>query len=286
MLKEAIEKIMSTAVKAGRESKIVVTDYGTYSSRELEALWNDTEDGSECNIYDIQKPVVAVRKVSNIDSLIAAVEEELKRQGKKDGEKASMSFNQAGGFFQPDDDFSRGINYEYNRKFSNQWKTVVKLLSGGYMNHFELIQAIQSLKPSLGDVYLEVMSFYSKLKLNSSSQLVSQPTFTNNGELGEGYTVNFMLDSGNKERPDAQTGEQYLPTKLNLKLPYVKNSTRTYGLELEIVIIRKEGGGFAAGFICPGFEEIEEQAMRDEIDKFKDAMFDAEIIELLIVESF
>lgn len=280
--KEALELIQETAVKAGREVKITVKDYGAYSNRKLEAYYDDNYQ-----VYITEKTAQKVKAVSNIDSFIAAVTEEARHLEKKTGDKMMVSFSQVGGYFQPDVDFeSKGIKYNYNRKFSNQWKMVKIFLEDDYRNHFSLIQSIQALKPSLDDSYLDLMRFYSLLKLNSSSELVSQPIFTNNGELGEGYIVQFSLTSGAVQKPDAQTQEQYLPTKLKLKLPYVKNSDKLYDLELELSIIKNVNNGFAAKFLCPDFEQVEEQAMKDEIDKFTNAMFDGNLTDLLITESF
>jgi len=124
------------------------------------------------------------------------------------------------------------------------------------------------------------MSYYSKLKLNSSAELTSQPIFDEEGGLGEGYVVQFKLASG------ANTEEQYLPTKLMLKLPYVKNSDKAYDLEIEISITKNSYDKFVASFLCPDFEQVEELAMADEIQKFRDSMFDAALTDLLIVESF
>lgn len=284
--KETLELIQQTAVKAGRDTMIKVTEHGAYTSQELEALYVEADpDEGEGAKYDVRTPEQTKENVSNVDSLITAVIEEAKRLENKTGSKMTVVFSQTGGVFQPDVDLeTKGVKYVYNRKFSNQWNIIKQLLNANYMDHFTLIQSLRALKPSLiegmgKDGYIKLTQFYSKLKLNSSSELTSQPEFSENGELGEGYTVQFTLKSG------ADTEALYLPTKLQLKLPYVKNSDKLYALEIEISIIKNNGGAMAAKFLCSDYEQVEEEAMKDEIDKFK-AAIQAKLPDLLMIESF
>lgn len=292
MIKAMIEQI----VRMSRDRYANVPAYGRYKKEpvQIEAIYNDSQGR-----YEVRTVKNIERTVSNINSLIAAVKEEAKRRDNKTGNMMTVSFAQDGGIFYPDDELEGG-QYTYKRALCNQWETLKKLVvagrSGQYLDHLRIIEAIQALKPSIGTKFADIYSCYSMLKLKSSSTLTSQPIFDAEGRLGEGYIVDFELQTGNKQPGSSE--KQYLPINLELKLPYAKNLTEyswdeadeklrekgVYKINVEISITRDRDEKFVARFLCPEFEEVEEQAIRDEVTKFKGET--SELSELLVLEDY
>lgn len=270
MLEKALKFLAVMAQKKEElllPEETVKTKYGNYSEFQETVLYD--ADG---NHYYSRKAAFLKRQVSNIESFIALVDEEAARRDNVTGEQMTVCFNKNGGFFDPDDNVNE-VRFTFDRCKSQQWSAFSGLINKK-MGHSEIIEALQVLSPSIQD-FNNIFRNYAKLRVLGNSELSSTPEFLD-GEAGEVYVVNFKLASGGN-------GSEELSPKIQLIMPYAKGSKKTYTFDAEIRIAMDGNNKFSARIICPNFENIEELAISDEVEKFKEEVI---LTELLILEDY
>ncbi len=252
-----------------RPEKIEITRYNNYSESKQEAHWDDGR-------YIVRGNNDIRHEVSNIKSFETVIFAECERLGKEEsGHNVNINFTSKGGHCLLDADQGKH-KVIFERTKSQQWN----LLEGNlnkFLNHQELLYLLQSLKPSIEN-YKPLISHYQKLRMVGKSESISNPCFSN-GELGEGYTIKYKLE-GNKQE------EAELPMFFEVELPYSKGSEAEYKLDIEILISLDMSNKLIFKLICPDFEQVEEKAIFDEVEIFKEHCNEAEMHDLLIIENF
>ena len=266
MLKDFAEFLQ----KQRRAVHETTTICGRYTEKSLPVIYSDAEG---CYINN-QKTVH--RSISSIKSLIQVVKSEAERQENETGKYFTVIFNQKGGLFVPDDDFLTDV-FTFERALSQQWLTLQNQVNKE-INHIQLLTLLQKLKPSIQD-YTNIFMAYQKVRVIGQSEMTSNPVFDDSGEAEEGFKVKYRLQGGGKE----ETAN--LPLGFKLSLPYSKASDKKYEFEVQFLIsINPQTNKFMATVICPVFEIIEEKAIFDEVEEFKEQVKD--IKEILILEDY
>lgn len=245
------------------------TQYGNYSTRERKGFIDHKNFGIK--IDDNEKR----HTVSNIASFISFIKEELKRRKNPDGTCSTVTFNSDGGIFVADDDFYRGVCC-FSRTTSQQWN-VLKSIVNTTLNHEKFLEALCSLKQSI-PMFNELYKDYARLRIIGKSELNSEPTFFN-GESTNGYRIRHTISKGT-----ADEEEDIVPADFSLELPYAKGSKRKYCINIETLFVNTMNNQIAVKIICPEFEQIEEQAILDEVNLFKEEL--KGVKELLILEDY
>lgn len=263
-LTEAAEKL----VLKQRPEKIVKLQYGQYSSREIELLYNDGEEEyQELNSSPKNKQVGSVKAFAD------CIKEELRRRGNEEGEKATVRIFSQGGYFIPDEDF--GIfKTSYQRINSQQWNCIKSHIDK-VMNHRMFLEFVQALKPSIEN-FENLYQRLSSIRLIGNSTLCSNPIFTN-GEQEQGYKCSYKLEDGYE-------GEEILPQGFVCNVPFVKAGEKLYEIPIELLFYRDDNDELGIRVMCPLFENIEEQAIIDEAEFIKKQTADYK--QLLVLSDF
>ena len=265
---DEITKEVTAALLRQRPEKINKTQYGLYSNREVELLYNDSQkEYVPTEIYEEGKTLGSAKALANF------IKEELRRRENPTGDKATVRICMTGGQFAADEDFRRGLA-SYNRINSQQWNLVKKYLNQP-LNHSQFLEFVQGLKPSI-DNFHDLYQSFSAIRIIGKSELVSNPIFIR-GEQKSGIKCTYSLEDGRE-------GEEVLPEGFFVKVPFVKAGDKEYTIPLDLVYFRDDRDCLAIRVICPTFENIEEQAIIDEAEYIKDQTKDFE--KLLILSDF
>ncbi len=267
MLNEIVKETVEI-LKKQRPEKIEKLQYGQYSSRSIELLYNDSEKAYiELNSRPENKTVGSVK------AFAACIKEELKRRENQTGQKATVRIYSEGGSFYPDEDF--GIfKTTYKRINSQQWE-LIKTNINKIMNHRIFLEFVQALKPSIQD-FQNLFQKLSSIRIIGNSTLCSTPIFINR-EQEQGYKCTYKLDNGYE-------GEEILPQNFVASVPFVKAGEITYDIPIELLFYRNEDDELGIRVMCPLFENIEEQAIIDEANFIKQET--EEYKELLVLSDF
>lgn len=265
---EEITKELTAALLRQRPEKINKTQYGIYSTRELELLYNDSKrEYVEKAVYEDDKTLGSAK------ALAAYIKEELRRRENPTGDKATVRIAMTGGEFTADEDFQEGC-VSYNRINSQQWNLVKKSLNQVF-NHAQFLELVQALKPSI-DNFHDLYQSFSAIRIVGRSTLVSNPIFIN-GNQECGIKCTYALEDGRE-------GEEILPENFFVKVPFVKAGEKFYEIPIDLVYFRDEYERLAIRVICPIFENIEEQAIIDEAKFIKEETKEFE--KLLVLSDF
>lgn len=258
---EFIEEIQ----KLSRPDKLEVTQYGKYSSRTVEAVYNDANQQ-----YEVQKVNASTTSLSSTKSLIQFVKEEFKRRDNKTGNNSTLRIGINGGKFTADDNFGEGI-CEYKRVLSQQWEMLDEI-NGRIMNHEEFLMALLKLSPSIND-FREAYKSFLKVRVVGNSEMVSNPVFVNN-QAESGYMVKYKLQGG-------QSADDVIPDHFSVTVPYVKASDKKYDIDVDVQIMNDNCNNLKIKINIPLLENKEEQAIIDEIENIKGELGDYKDMSIL-----
>lgn len=240
-----------------RDVKINVTEYGVYTDRQVEAVYNDDK---QC--YETTRKEARRKEVSFVGSFIGFIDEELKRAQNDTGKLTTVVINQSGGSFCADDDY-RLKGCDYNRALTILWLTL-KSVANQKLSHEQLLIALQKLRPCIQnfeELYIKLLD----IRTIGKSEMISNPVFVNNG-AETGYKIKFKLQSGIDD-------EVELPANFKCIVPYAKGRTDvTYEVPIELMFLNNGSGRIEVLFQCSELERIEEQALQDEVDYLKDKL--------------
>lgn len=254
-----------------RESKLNITEYGVYSERQIEAVYSD---------YD-KKYIITERKdrrldVSTVDSFIDFIREELKRNKNKTGKIATVIINNSGGFFSADDDF-KTTSCRYNRSLTAAWGALTNV-ANCKINHEQLLTTLQKLRPYIANfenLYLTLLD----IRSIGRSEMISNPVFIPGEDglsAGSGYKISFKLQSGTQE-------DVVLPNRFVVKLPYSRGRQDVlYDVPVELMYLNNGTGRVEILFQIAELEEIEEQALKDEVLYLKEGLKEFEDLLVLL----
>lgn len=240
-----------------RETLIEVTERGVYSSRKVEAVYNDSNEE-----YEVKSAQIRSKKVSCVDSFIDFIDEELKRNKNETGKLATVTINENGGYFTADDDFG-GKTCEYNRALTILWKTL-KAVANQKLNHEQLLTVLQQLRPCIAnfeELYLNLLD----IRTIGRSEMISNPVFMN-GEAGAGYKISYKLQNGTDD-------ESVLPSNFECVVPYAKGRMDVvYKVPVELMFLNNGNGRIEVLFQVAELEQIEEKALQDEVEYLKEKL--------------
>lgn len=241
-----------------RSSLLELTEYGKYTSRKREAIYDDGN-----RKYSILEKTTPDLQVNSSRALIEYVKSEFKRRNNEKGNNASLKINLNGGQFVADDDFDEGI-CRYSRVTSQQWG-VLKMMNGEIMNHEQFLMFLLKLSPSIQSFHNVYKSFL-KLRIVGNSEMVSNPVFTN-GQAESGYLVKYKLEGG-------QGADAIIPDSFTVSVPYVKASEKKYNVDVDIQVLNNGQNEVRIKVNIPLIENIEETAIIDEINDIKEQLKD------------
>lgn len=257
-----------------RESKINITDYGVYTSREAEAVYSDNE----------QEYIKSERKnrnlnVSTVDSFIDFIREELKRVDNKTGYMATVTINNEGGLFSADDDFKK-ITCEYSRSLTEGWKALENV-ANTKIGHEQLLVTLQKLRPYIEN-FEELYFTLLDIRAIGRSEMISNPVFFTDGAgsfgASSGYKITYKLSSGTQE-------EVNLPNKFEVILPYSRGRQDVlYKVPVELMYLNNGSGRIEILFQIAELERIEETALQEEVEYLKEKL--SEFSELLVLLNY
>lgn len=240
-----------------RETLIEVTERGVYTTRKIEAVYNDSNEE-----YEITTATTREKHVSCVDSFIDFIDEELNRNNNKTGKLATVSINQKGGHFSADDDFG-GKVCVYDRALTILWQTL-KSVANKKLNHEQLLTTLQQLRPCIPNfekLYLNLLD----IRTIGRSEMISNPVFMN-GEAGAGYKISYKLQNGTDD-------ESVLPSDFVCVVPYAKGRMdKTYIVPVELMFLNNGNGRIEVLFQIAELEQIEEKALQDEVDYLKEKL--------------
>ena len=249
MLKEIFERLDKK-----REVQIDSTNYGVYSERPQKMIYSDCKQE-----YEPIERYTRKLEVSSVNSFIDFITEELKRLNNETGDKTTVTINSNGGYFSADDDFKQ-ISCNYKRSLTNGWETLQRV-ANQKLNHEQLLIVLQQLRPyiiSFEELYAQLLD----IRTIGRSEMVSNPVFINS-EAQTGYKIKFKLQSGTED-------ETELPNKFTLRLPYAKGRLDVnYYVPIELMFMNNGNGKLEILFQCSELENIEEQALNDEVEYLK-----------------
>lgn len=256
-----------------REALIDVKDYGVYSSRNVEAIYNDNH---EC--YNITSQNKRNIYVSTVDSFIDFIREEFKRADNNTGNISTVIINSSGGHFCADDDF-KNITCEYQRSLTAGWKALENV-ANHKINHEQLLTVLQKLRPYIDDfenLYFTLLD----IRTIGRSEMVSNPVFfagENGFGASSGYKITYKLQSGNQE-------ESILPSRFTVNLPYSRGRQDIlYEVPIELMYLNNGNGSIEVLFQIPELEQIEEQALQDEVEYLENKL--GEFKDLLVLLNY
>lgn len=261
-------------IDSKREAKIEVTEYGVYSSRQVEAVYSDSKEE-----YEVQERIERSLEVSTVNSFIDFINEELDRAKNKTGKKSTVIINNCGGYFSADDDF-KDISCEYERSLTEGWKTL-RSVANCKIGHEQLLTTLQKLRPYIDnfeDLYLALLD----IRAIGRSEMVSNPVFFmgDDGGLGasSGYKITYKLQSGTQE-------DVMLPNKFEVVLPYARGRQDiTYRVPVELMFLNNGNGRIEVLFQIAELEQIEEDALEDEVKYLKEQL--SEFKDLLVLLNY
>lgn len=260
-----MKEFLSKILELKRPEQITVTQYGRYTSRNADAVYDDDAKGYRVNRVSGCQTNLASKK-----SLVQFIKEELKRRDNITGKNASLRIGESGGSFIADDNFGEGL-CSYKRINSQQW-LLVRDLDGEVLNHETFLMYLLKLSPSIVDFKKTYASFLTVRKIGKS-ELVSNPVFVNN-EAESGYLVKYKLEGG-------QGADDVIPDGFKLSVPFIKASNKKYDLDVDVQILNDNSNQLRIKINIPLLENIEEQAIIDEIEDIKSEL--AEQTDLLVL---
>ena len=271
MLQEAIEFIAklgglqrsTTETISDGSGRVLVFEPATLTYRELERF------------------VKRVRSVSNIESLAAMVLEEARRASYEerdaDGTRAlgdwmTVVFNAAGAEFHLDDRDGRTV-FAYKRELSPQWNVIRGQDGRTGLSHVVFLRLLQSLRPSL--VTPAVIAEFRRIDVSAGIHIESAPTLEH-GKSGSAYR--FEL------RVNGRAVGAAVPSTIELRMPFARNSSKHYTLEAEVVAELAEKGDkkeLQFGLVLPERGVVEEQAIADEVLWFREQVKPLSLLSVL-----
>lgn len=255
-----------------RDIAIEVTDYGVYSSRKVEAIYNDSD-----RCYRTKSWATRNLNVSTVDSFVDFIAEEFKRAENETGNKATVVINRHGGNFSGNDDF-RDISCSYERSLTTGW-IELDHIANTKINHETLLTTLQKLRPYINnfeDLYLTLLD----IRSIGRSEMISNPVFVPGDDMvaNSGYKITYKLQSGTQE-------DVTLPNRFEVVLPYSRGRQEVcYKVPVELLYLNNGNGRIEIVFQVAELEQIEEQALQDEVDYLKSKL--AQFKDLLVLLNY
>lgn len=261
-------KLIEMAKEEKRPITTHVVEYGKYSNRERIVTYNDGKKRYE-------EPFVANNKAMAMRSAKAFcdyIKEDLRRRENTNGKMATVKLGLGGGTYYPDENFN-DTYAEYDRLKSEQ---LVRLeaIKNNTFSHEEFLQVLQMLKPSIPD-FQDLWERFSKLRIQKSARMNSNPIFDDSGENEQGYVCTYTIMSGANEGTEEDVR---VPTTFAVKMPFVKAGDVTYGKVYNFTIdlvIQNDNGKVAITCLVPDYETSIESAIIDEADYIKSQLEEA-----------
>lgn len=294
MISEAIETIRDMApAQNGRESQIIIVDDVAQERRHF--FYDDGEKkyllASKTTIRPPQKGAV-----SNVESFLALVREETLRRApvadvdpkskevpRHDGSFMTVVFNESGARFSPDDRVQVDA-FTYERALSPQWARLMESLNKAG-DHKTFIRTLQALRPSIAN-YEDLMRHFRKLSFSDRTSIASEPLLEAGRNANE-YKVEIELRSG--AAAGNTTSTTALPSSFDVTMQYARGSEKRYTTTVEIdlsavMIQNSDRKALRFTLIAPDLANVVEQAVDDEVSKFRELT--ADIPRLLVLQDY
>jgi len=259
-----------------RPIKEMLTEYGKYSSRKREVMYNDNNKSYDNPVTKGEKE----KEVFSAKALVAFVKEELKRRNNNDGKYSTIHIGVNGGTFIADDNFNEGF-CKYSRLKSEQLQTLMNF-NNKIIDHDELIEMILRLKPSVEMNefmdYPQIFATYSKLRISRNARMNTTPVYSKDGTADNSYTCTFRITSGALEGTDEDVT---LPEGFDVTMPFVKAGENKYTFNIDIQPLFDPSGQPDFKIKVPNFETEIEKAVIDEAEFIKNELKD--YTELLVL---
>jgi len=265
------EKVLDKLIQLGRPEQINTTN-GQYLYYDYDKCYKK-----------VGKPTLD-REVSNIESLAAYLLKLAQRrqipQHDKPGVLTTVVFSQNTAVcYLRDEPEADTINYR--RCLSPQWYYLSEKI-GKRLSHNELLRVLQALRPSFtsAESYHEFMRQYRKVSFDEKVTVNSQP-LVEQGKGGSNIVIEY-----NRNNASSQTA---LPSSLNLRIQFARDSFRFYDIELEIDsalnLDTKEKPKLEFTLLWPEKENVATLAITNEIQDFK-SLISKDLPELLVVMNY
>ena len=238
----------------------------TYTQVEKELIYSDAD--AEYKLNERFRATTPSTTVHSRESFVSFIKEELRRRNNEDGNYATVQVGINESKFCADDDKNEGF-CTFERIYSEQFEA----LSGAknkLFDHNSFLLLLQRLKPSIID-FKNVYTKLSTIRIAKTAKMQSQPIFNEDGEMEEGVTCQFMIQSAARE---GTTEEITLPTNFKCTMPYVKAGTDNYTFDIELQITKDDYDRPAILLQIPNYEIEIEHAIKDEIKYISDNLQD------------
>jgi hypothetical protein len=264
VIREAIEKIVSLAPQ--RPALLKAED----GSRRL---WLYNDKTSQYEPRD-PSPVKIDRTVSDIDSLLRVIMEDLRRRNNPTGTFATVLLDRTGGTFFPDDRTSLDV-YRYRRTTSALFNAFKASLDAG-RRHGDFLRLLSSLRPALNP---QTLSAFRRVDFDSSSTIQSAPLLEE-GKAGFSYAINFT-DRGSN-------GTAALPSEIDFLMPWTPKDPPSLLTALLAVTAPEEAGKRSLLFTlqCPDLAPWEEARIQKEAEYLKGCLTAEQLDRVLVIENY
>jgi hypothetical protein len=264
MIKEAIDRIVDISTK--NRASVLEKNGRMWFYRDDTKLYSEVE-----------LRFVRSHEVSNMESFVTLVKEELNRAGKASGEGATVTLTQIGGQFRLHDTGDGLIQHQYSRTLDPFW-TKLAQGAGKFMKHAEFIRFLSGIAPCIAS-YDDLTRQFRKVSFDERMSVTSQPLLDTDGRGGTSFAVEFMARGG--------ATKTTLPAGFDATVNYARGSAAHYDVHAEIDIqLRKLGekSELVFGYYCPEIDGIEVLAQAAEEALCREKLADCP--QLLIITNF
>ncbi len=267
MIREAIDRIVDLSLK----SRPAVQEKNG-------RMWffNDKEQ----KYVEEELRYVRSHEVSNMESFITLVREELDRVQAPDGAGATLTLLADGAEFRPQDTGNGRIQHTYTRTLDPFWARL-KANVEKPMKHAEFVRFFSGLAPVIGDDYDYLARQFRKVTFDERLTVSSQPMLDSDGKGRNQFSVEFAARSGTGTTTTA------LPASFDVTTAYTRGSKVAYKVHAEIDLqLRKDGekSTLLFSYYCPEMEGTEVQAQAVEEAQCRSALADYK--KLLIISNY
>lgn len=263
-----VEQIEGLALRASRQPLL--------QDQHRRYIYNDAAKTYE----QIERYVAQTGKVANVECLAAVVLEEALRRNNASGEWMTVTFNQAGASFSPDDR-ERLDGYEYSRVLSPEWALIADR-NGKLSSHVEFLRLLQRLARNMEDAPRLIRAFRS-IDAARVTKIASAPVLQN-GKASVGLAVELTAKlTGGGEA----TALQELPEGLTFTCSFSRGGSASYTLHADLLAELARVGEkdeLRFGFLVPDLAELMCDAWEDEVKLFRELT--KSLPRLLVLENF
>lgn len=255
MIKEGIDRISQLVSQANRKA-FTIEDERLFQYDDAKQIYEE-----------IEREYVRRHAVSNMESFVALVREELLRcapeggAGSKvaepTGTGATLILTKTGGSFIPQDTGDGRIKHTYVRAIDPFWRAMAEM-AGKPMRHVDFLRFLSSVAPAIEN-YDALVRQFRKVFFDERNAVTSQPLLDADGKGGNAFAVEFAAKGG--------TTQTALPGGFVFNVHYARGSESEYRVEAELDLqLRKDGEKSTLLFCyyCPGLVAAEITAQADE----------------------